>query len=246
MVNEHFFLKLPVNFKSLCNVYPPSVNDVITNPQFNMFYSLLTISQEEIEDLYIEKNIEDKMITPLEYILALSYQDKSFLKTALDGFEFFIHEKVHFLFEQKMIVIGDLEKILPTIKSLDELKIINENNYFDFQNLVRGAMGGNPIERPNPNEDARVKKIKAKARYRDRIKAQKGMGLKLNSTLASICCMGYGLNPLNIGEISYASIPALIRYYQEKDKYETDIKSLLAGADKKKVRPKNWVRNIDD
>ena len=46
--------------------------------------------------------------------------------------------------------------------------------------------------------------------------------------------MGFGLNPLNIGEISYASVPVLIRFYQEKDKYETDVKSLLAGADSKK------------
>ena len=58
--------------------------------------------------------------------------------------------------------------------------------------------------------------------------------------------MGFGLNPLNIGEISYASVPVLIRFYQEKDKYETDVKSLLAGADSKKVKPKYWIRNIED
>jgi hypothetical protein len=38
--------------------------------------------------------------------------------------------------------------------------------------------------------------------------------------------MNFGLNPLNIGEITYAAIPLLIRYYQEKDKYETDVRSL--------------------
>lgn len=107
-------------------------------------------------------------------------------------------------------------------------------------------MGEKEIEPPDPDEDPRVKRIKAKARYRDKIKAKKGMGLKLNSTLISICCMGLGLNPLNIGEISYASIPALVRHYQEKEKYEIDVQSLLAGADSKKVKPKYWIRNIED
>ena len=48
--------------------------------------------------------------------------------------------------------------------------------------------------------------MKAKARYRDKIKAKKGNGLDLGTTLVSICCMGIGLTPLNIGKISYASI----------------------------------------
>jgi len=64
--------------------------------------------------------------------------------------------------------------------------------------------------------------------------------------LASICCMNFGINPLNIGELSYASISILMRYYQEKEKYNIDIQSLLAGADSKKVKPKDWIRNIED
>ena len=58
--------------------------------------------------------------------------------------------------------------------------------------------------------------------------------------------MNFGLNPLNIGELTQYSVSVLIRYYQEKEKYETDIKSLLAGADSKKVKPQNWIRNIED
>jgi hypothetical protein len=41
--------------------------------------------------------------------------------------------------------------------------------------------------------------MKAKARYRDRIKAKKGNGLTLGTSFASICCMGLGITPLNIG-----------------------------------------------
>ena len=31
-----------------------------------------------------------------------------------------------------------------------------------------------------------------------------------------------------------------------KKKYDIDIRSLLAGADSKKVKPQNWIRNIED
>lgn len=246
MINEGFFLKRPQRFNNICKVYPPSINEIIDDPSFPLYRKLLTTSQEEIEDLYIEKKIEGKIPTPLEYLLSAAYREKEVEFVIKKSINFFVHDEVNFLYEQKAIVIGDLSKIVKTLKSVEDLKLIKEDNFFDFQNLIREALGDNAIEPPDPNEDPRVKRIKAKARYRDKIKAKQGLGLKLNTTLASICCMGFGLNPLNIGEISYASVPVLIRFYQEKDKYETDVKSLLAGADSKKVKPKYWIRNIED
>ena len=37
-----------------------------------------------------------------------------------------------------------------------------------------------------------------------------------------------------------------IFHYQEKEKYQLDVDSLLAGADSKKVKPKYWVNNFDN
>jgi hypothetical protein len=74
----------------------------------------------------------------------------------------------------------------------------------------------------------------------------KGEGITLYTTLVSICCMGLGITPLNIGEMSYVALEAILRKYQEKEKYELDIDSLLAGADSKKVKPKYWIRNFED
>jgi hypothetical protein len=58
--------------------------------------------------------------------------------------------------------------------------------------------------------------------------------------------MGNGLNPLNIGEISYACVPVLIGMSQQKEEYDIDIRALLAGADKKKVKPKYWIRDLNE
>ena len=56
--------------------------------------------------------------------------------------------------------------------------------------------------------------------------------------------MQIGLNPLNIGEISYASLGPLIQMYQRKEKYDIDIRSILAGADAKKIKPEYWIGNL--
>jgi hypothetical protein len=67
--------------------------------------------------------------------------------------------------------LGDLES-LKKIESLDDLMVINEDNFFDLQNLIRESIGDKPIEKPDPNMHPRLRAMKAKARYRDRMKAK--------------------------------------------------------------------------
>ena len=242
-MNEAFLLGYPVEFQRLCLVYPPKVKDILTNPSYPMYSRLLTFSQEEIEDEYTKAGMDLKdILTPFEYVLNNAYNNKGFEELTRKAFQFFVHEDVTLLYDQKMVIIGEIKDV----KSVKDLRILRESDYFEFQNLVRQAIGNKAIEPPNPDEDPRVKAIKAKARYRDQLKAKQGKGLNLRTTLASICCMGFGLNPLNIGELSYAAIPLLISTYQEKEKYELDVDSLLAGADSKKVKPKYWIRNLED
>ena len=92
--------------------------------------------------------------------------------------------------------------------------------------------------------------MKRKARYRDRVKEKQAAknkdGITLFTSLVSICCMGLGITPLNIGEMSYIALESILRKYQEKEKYQLDIDSLLAGADSKKVKPKYWIRNFEE
>ena len=246
MISEKTLIGAPIKFMDICNIYPPKVKEIILENNFGIYKKLLTISQEEIEDEYVEKNLDmADLLNPLEYILNNAYNVEGFDLLVKKAFYFFIKKEVHFLFEQKMIVIGDIEDF-KKIKDVQDLKILKEENYFAFQNAIRESLGEAKISPPDPNEHPKIKAMKAKARYRDRIKAKKGMGLSLSTSLISICCMGMGLNPLNIGELSYAAISPLMRQYQEKEKYQTDIDSLLAGADSKKVKPKYWIRNIED
>ena len=135
-----------------------------------------------------------------------------------------------------------------TKEFLDHCIIISEEEFFNFQNLIRLAVDKKPVEPPNPNEHPKIKAMKAKARYRDQIKAKQNAknGITLFTTMASICCMGVGLSPLNIGEISYVAMQAVLGQYQNKEKYQIDIDSLLAGADSKKIKPVYWIKNLEE
>ena len=149
-----------------------------------------------------------------------------------------------------MIIIGNLQDVLKEIKTLDDLITIKEEDFFAFQNIIRESLGKKVVEPPVTEEDPRVAEIKRKARYRDKLKAKQAAkgknGIGLYATLASICCMGLGITPLNIGEMSYVALESVMRRYQEKEKYDLDIQSLLAGADSKKVKPQYWIRNFDE
>ena len=247
MIDPSFFLGYPVPFSNICSVYPPKVKDILNTKNYPVYRKLFLSSQEDIEDEYTELKIPlDDVPTPLGYLFVMSESDPRIKDIIIEGFQFFIKEPVTLLADQKMIVVGELKEVLKTVKSVEELRIIKEDNYFEFQQLLRRSIGEKEVEPYNPDENPKVKYFKAKARLRDRVKAKSKDALTLGSTLAAICCMDLNLNPLNIGELSQAAISVLIRYYQEKQKYDIDIRSLLAGADSKKVKPKNWIRNIED
>ena len=250
MIDERVFLQIPIEYEKEVKIYPPTVKQVLSEQYFHFFKRILMMSQEDIED-DINKKAEKEGIkidsnfkypTPFEFLFSSISKDKKIELLAKDAFKFFIHEDVTFLMEQKIIVIGDLKEKLATIKNIEELPILNEDNYFNFQNLLRISIGEKQCEIPNPNEHPKVKLMKAKARERDRVKAKKN-GIPFSTTLVSICCMGIGITPLNIGEISYACIPVIMNTYQAKEKYEIDLKSMLAGA--KDVQLKYWIRDLD-
>ncbi len=247
------FLCLPQKFKNICTIYPVTVNQVLRE-ETKQLVNLLTISQEEIEDFFIDKTDKDgksiKPPDPFTYIMGNSQYNKDFEKKVIESFRMYIHEPVSLQYQAGCIVVGDLQKEFLKVSSIEnimkELRIINQDNFFNFQNAIRRSLGDKELEPPNPNENPRIKEMKAKARYRDRIKAKKGLGITFEETLISICCMGIGLNPLNIGEISYAASKKLVEKYQQKEKYDIDIRSLLAGADSKKIKVQYWMNKNND
>ena len=154
-----------------------------------------------------------------------------------------MHEEVKILYEKKLIIIGDLKESLRSVKRLEDLQMITEDNFFDFQNLVREASGQMKIEPPDPNEDPRITRMKAKARYRDKVKMKHNShSVSLLNSLSSLCCMGIGITPFNIGDLSYVALHSLSQKYNQKDSYFLQMQARMnAFAKSKGSPPKYWV-----
>ncbi len=253
MIDDRIFLGFPINFKNICKVYPPTVNDVSGNEDFYIYQSLFTMTQEELEDAYLKDSTGGELPqvpTPFEYLMLNYYNDEQMRKYICDGFMLFLHEPVTIVPELEMLLVGVDEEHLDPDKDLDDPRLIKKEDFFDFQNTIRKTLGEDPIEPPKPEDedlDPRIKRYKAKIRESEKILKRKKAknGPKFGTLLAAICCMGIGLTPLNIGEMSYACVHWLIGMEQQKESYDIDIRSLLAGADSKKVRPKYWIKNLD-
>ena len=250
MPNLTFFLGEPLQYKEGIQIYPPTLKDSL-NPKFGQFQAILTLSQEEIEDMFEQQLKDDKdfvVPTPFEFLILNAYNSPQYEQIAKEAFIFFIKKPITFLFDQKKIIIGDLEEEIKKINSLDDLVFLEEEEFIFFQNKIREALGQKELPPPDPNMHPKKKRMLALARFRDKVKAKQNAknGLSFDNTVVALCCMNLGLNPLNIGELSYCAFSSLLACYQNKEKYELDIQSLLAGADSKKVHPKYWIRDLNE
>ena len=247
MINPIIFIGAPLRFRKGLYIYPPTVKDVVTNPNFNVFYKVLTYTQNDIKEEIGDKLKENESLpSPFYYLLLRSCYTEGFFSMAEQAFDFFCKAKIECHPQEGVILCKTLTE------DNDELEFyLNEENFFEFQNKIREACGDKPLAPPepyDPEENPVIRRIKEKARERDRMKARQGNenGISLSTCLTAICCMGIGITPLNIGEMSYASIGVIMKMMQDKEKYDIDIRSLLAGADSKKVKPKYWIRNTND
>ena len=256
-IKTNVFLGYPIELENVCKVYPPTVKQIIENDLFAMYRELIVIDQAKLDQLYTkngdEKIEEQEFIpNPLEYLISLAYNDESIYALILEAFKFFTKADIFFDFNAKEIVFGKLSSLdgLTTDEEVAEKYLefprLDENNYFDFQNLVRQAIGETPVE--EPSKDPRIRRIKAKGKYREEIKIKENKSnLSFSSMLSSICCMGIGITPLNIGELTYAGIKELLIRYQAKMSYDTDIAmKMVPLADTKNIKPKIWISDLED
>ena len=250
MINDKILLGFPIDFKDICKIYPPKVKDVVGNEDFYVYQSFFTITQDELNEAYLKDEGIQQIPTPFQYLLLNYYQDEEAKEKIEDAFEFFVREPVTIVPEIEMLLIGKNEEDLDPDVDLENPRLLTAENFFDFQNHIRQSMGLELEEAKKDEEenlDPRILRWKQKVKEHEKIvkKKKSKQTPTLGTLLTAICCMGIGLNPLNIGEISYASVQWLIAMYQQNEEYDIDIRALLAGADSKKVKPKYWIKNLD-
>ena len=61
--------------------------------------------------------------------------------------------------------------------------------------------------------------------------------------MLATCCLGVGVTIWNIKDLPYAAMMKINELMANKDKYETDVASLIAGADSKQINLEYWVKD---
>ena len=64
------------------------------------------------------------ILTPFEYVLNNAYNNKGFEELTRKAFQFFVHEDVTLLYDQKMVIIGEIKDV----KSVKDLRILRESD----------------------------------------------------------------------------------------------------------------------
>ena len=255
------FTGRPIQFENICQIFPPTVDQILDTPGFFTQMGVLIVKEEDLWDEYNlaqeEKDPQHKWKLPEErptpfMLLLLQYMGSpEFRETITDAFRTFTKEEILIIPNLPYIIILN-EEVQTALKtgSLDSLnehsfKIINEDNYHEFQNCIRMATGIDPVERPNRNKHPRILRMEALARIRDKKKKKNSADMK--TTLSAVCCMGIGITPLNIGELTYASLNNLTEMYLQKETFEQQSTSASMGMlDMSKHEFKHWISNPNE
>lgn len=234
------YIGAPYNFDDICLIYPSIVGSVIAlDSKYNAALQILTIDKPFIIKKYqlaYGNDFDTSLIpTPLEYLLASCKLDNGFLLEVKNAFRTFIREEVMLLTDIFQIVVG----------SPLERRIIDENNFSDFQNILRLQNKIQVTEKPPENETERQKYFREKRELRDAVK-RKQESSKAPSFLelmSAMCAYGVGITPLNIKDLPLFALYHQLNVNGSKERYNAEMHFLYGGADPKKLKPQYWMTN---
>lgn len=242
MLKKCFFLGKPLKFKNDVFIYPPTLNEAIGDDDgasFAEYQTILLLSRTELDDLYAEHKI-DQSYDPFDFLMKNCRESSEFYDAMKEALAFFTKTTATVVEDSNVIFLGDISQAIlsgATIDELDKFCYLNKDNFFEFQNLLRESIGTAPVDPSIDDEDERVVKMKCKVRKRKQIIAQKS-GISFSTMIAAVCCMNPGITPLNIGEMSMASINRLFELGQKREEFNINVKVAMFDAN---VKPKYWI-----
>ena len=229
-------------FPILCRIYPLTLREIAQIGVKN-FYSCLnifTLNKEDVDEYFREQGM-DIDVTPFQFLLNMSKADSQYLQMAKKAFKLFLHEEITMLETNEAIVLGDI----------NENRVINEE-YFEAiktivekQNVLDTESSSAKMDNPSDAKAAQIiKKLKEGRKARE--KAKGNSNLEFSDLVASLAAKANGLNILNVWDLTYYAFNDQFKRMQMIESYDNTYKSLLAGADPKKVKLEHWIDTIHE
>lgn len=200
--------------------------------------NLLLMTEMDIEKIVKEKGGD---ISQLRNFSTLSY----LLKSAELNEMFFLElEKALSTFIQEDILL------LPKINAIlvgppSERRLIKEDNFLDFQTILRIQNRKEVPEPPPENESAIAKKMRLARERREAVKRKQQQQNGSQQELAELLEIAEVFG-IDYYEKSIYAFYGLIQRHQLREKWDQDIQMLCAGADSKKIKTKYWGGGPED
>lgn len=240
VIKEQAYAGAPSSFSNICKVHPLTIYEIIemgTNI-YNSRLGLLLLTEVDIARIIKEKTgqeVQIETIHPLSYLLQNAEHDDMFLLELQSCFSTFIKEEILLLPKINSVLVGDMK----------DKRLITENNYNEFQDILRIQNRKKVKEAPPENESAIARKFRLKREERDAAKrkqqAKNGDGQSLSELLEIAETFGIDYNNKTV----YAFY-GLIQRHQAREKWNQDIQMLCAGADSKKLKTKYWGESLEE
>lgn len=234
------YLGLPSKLEGVCKVYPFKMSEIIKMgvTEYNGRLGLLLLSEVDIENLIKEKtqkDVEIENIHPLQYLLASAAVDDIFLLELKKVFSTFVKEDVLILPTFGAIAIG----------SPAQKRLITEENFSDFQNILRIQNRREFVSAPPENETPGERKMRLLREKVAAVKKKQSQKKGEGKTLIELLEIAetYGIDIQNHTLYAFYS---LLRRHQLKEKWDQDLQIICAGADSKKIKTKYWGESLDD
>lgn len=233
----------PLNFHGL-KIYKLTLREIsqLGLENYNRLTSRLTMSILDIAKFFEQQRIGGAVPSPLAFLISSAKSDlTNFLEIHI-AFSTYLKKSIEIL-DDEIIVKNGLD---------NKDFILNENNFNEFQEsiLIINKMYDVEEEREikSPNEELKQKFIKARlklreAKRRQREKdSQKGDGITLPDIISALCTYGIGYTIFNVWDLTIYQLYEQFERLQAKEEYEHNYSALLAGADSKKIKLKNWIK----
>ena len=241
------FAGLPYLFggeeEPVCLIKPLTVGELIKlGTKYQQYLSLLTISRDELEDISEkiydpQEKMEFLKLTPFDYLMVMAQFNDTFFMELKTAFSTFLKDEVFLIPQAQQIAIGKIE----------QGRLINKENFEDFQKVIRLQNRLDTPEEPPENENFMQRKFRLRRKAVKKAKAKQQSkdenAPTLSDLVASVCVLGIGVTWENVMDMPIYTFYDLFSRYQKKEKYDLDVRSLLAGADSKKIKLKYWIRN---
>lgn len=217
-----------------CLIYPAKLIEIaeLGIEEYFKYVNLLTLSASEVKQMLKED------ITPFNFLFINSIYKENFGKEFEKALTFFTRESI--------LLLPDLEAI--SIGNFEDSRMITEENFTEIQNIIKfqNFIFDDIVKFKGENESAkhikdRLAKAKEKVERAKRVKEESKIEI---SDLVGSLTSRTSLNILEVWNISYYSFNDQFKRMRLLESYETGLQSLMAGADPKKIKLKDWIQSI--